>query len=140
MYNPYTSYQQNQVLEAAPEDILLQLVQGALIKVKQAQELVNKGERIRARERRLKVYEIISYLDGTLDRENGGEIAEELEALYAYLLREITASTREDDFDRLKDVEEVLTTLYEGWKDAVIEYKEGKKAEVGAEKKVAHVG
>lgn len=137
--NPYASYQRTQVLEAAPEDIMLQLVQGAMVRVKQARELWEKGEKIRARERRLRVFDIIAYLDGTLDRENGGQIAEELEALYAYMLREITTSTLKDDFDHLKNVEEVLTTLYQGWKDAVAEYKESKKAEVGQEQ-MANVG
>ena len=127
--NPYASYQKTQVLEAAPEDILLQLMQGALVRVKQAQELWEQGEKTRARERRLRVYDIIAYLDGTLDRESGEKIGEELEALYAYMLREITESTRLDDFERLSGVEEVLKTLYEGWKDAVAEYKKEQKAQ-----------
>ncbi len=140
MMNPYASYQQNQILEAPSEDILLQLVQGAMVRAKQARELNDQGRKVQARESRLRCFEIICYLDETLDREDGGEIVEELEALYAFMQREINASTREDDFKRLMNVEEVLSTLYQGWKEAVAEYKENKKAETGQEKKVAQVG
>jgi len=121
--NPYASYQQSQVLEASHEDILLQLVHGALIRTKQARELWAQGDKVKARERRLQVFEIISYLDVTLDRENGGEIVEELEALYAYMTREINKASRYDDMEYLAPVEDVLHTLHQGWKDAVTEYK-----------------
>ena len=135
-YNPY---QKNQIQDASQEDILLQLVEGGIVRLKQARDLWDRGEKGRARERRQRAYEIIAYLDGTLDRENGGQIAEELEALYAYMMREVTASVRKDDFERLTDVEEVLATLYNGWKDAVAEYKEGIRSTAGQEK-VASVG
>lgn len=146
MITHYNSYQKNQVLEAAPEDILLQLIQGAIVRLKQAQDLFSSGKKGRARERRQRAYAIIAYLDGILDRENQPEISAELEALYAYMLREISESTRHDDFERLKDVGDVLTTLYEGWKDVVAEYKKEQKsqqAEVYSsqeEPKLAQVG
>jgi flagellar protein FliS len=139
MINPYASYQQNQIMESAPEDIMLQLVQGAFVRAKQAKELWLEGEKVRARERSLQCMHIVCYLDETLDRENGGEIVDELEALYAYMIRELSRASRENDMSLVAPVQDVLATLYEGWKDAVAEYKESKKAEAGQEK-VAHVG
>ncbi len=146
MITRYNSYQQKQVLEAAPEDILLQLLQGAIVRLKQAQDLFSNEKKGRARERRQRAYAIIAYLDGILDRKNQPEISAELEALYAYMLREISESTRKDDFERLGNVQEVLSTVYEGWKEAVAEYKKEQKtqqAEVYSrqeEQKLAQVG
>mgnify|MGYP006292548055 CR=1 FL=1 len=134
MMNPYASYQQNQILESAPEDIMLQLVQGALVRAKQARDLWFEGEKVRARERSMQCMHIVCYLDETLDREHGGEIVDELEALYAYIIRELSKATRHNDMSLVSPVQEVLTTLYEGWKEAVVDFKESKKAEAGQEK------
>jgi flagellar protein FliS len=136
MYNPYTSYKQNQVENASQEDILLQLVQGALVRIKQARHLWDQDRKREAREKRVRAMDIVVYLDNTLDRENGGEIAEELDALYAYMIREMTAAATKDDFERLAPVQEVLETLYEAWKDAVAEYKKTKNGSAGMQEKV----
>lgn len=120
---PYESYQKTQIMEAAPEDLILQLYQGAIVRIKQAQDLWSRGEEDAARQKRLQAMDIVCYLDETLDREASGDVIEELEALYAYMIREFTASIRHDDFESLTAVEDILQTLYQGWKDAVAEVK-----------------
>ena len=139
---PYASYQQVQVLESAPEDIMLQLYQGALVRIKQAQELWSKDEKDAARQKRLQAMDIICYLDETLDRDDESGLVDELEALYAFMVRELTTSTRHDDFERLDVVYDVLKSLYAGWKEAVAAYKEEQKhgAHVNGQEKVASVG
>jgi flagellar protein FliS len=123
--NPYSSYQRNQILEASQEDILLQLVQGALIRAKQAYDLWGQDQAARARGKSLRCLDIISYLGETLDRENGGEqTINQLDALYAYLQREISESIRTADASHLEPVIEVLEVIYDGWKDAVGSYKQ----------------
>ena len=129
--NPYNFYKQNQVQSAPREDIMLQLVQGALIRIKGARDKWSEGERIRARELRVQAQDIINYLNETLDFENGEDLAFELDALYNYMTREILESTRADDFERLQPVVEILETLYEGFKDAVEEYKKMRNDSAG---------
>ena len=129
--DPYSFYKQNQVANASREDIMLQLVQGALIRVRGARDKWSEGEWIRARELRVQAQDIISYLNETLDFENGGDLAFELDALYHYMNREILESARKDDFERLQPVAEILETLYEGFKDAVEEYKKMKNDSAG---------
>jgi len=121
--DPYSFYKKNQVENASAEDIMLQLVEGALIRVKGARDKWSRGERIRARELRVQAHEIISYLNETLDFKNGEDLAYELDALYAYMLRMIVESSRKDDCEILQPVQEILETLHEGWKDAVEQYK-----------------
>lgn len=116
------------------EDLLLQLVEGAIIRLKQAQDHSRKGdeadsravylkEKSQARSLRNKAYDIISYLNDTLDSKADAELVDSLQALYGYMMREITNSNRKDDFSVLDPVVEVMSTLFEGWKDAVAEYK-----------------
>ncbi len=127
--NPYASYAKNQVENASQEEIMLLLYQGAIVRLRQAREFWAEGERVKAMERRSQAQEIISYLDNTLDMESGGELAEQLDALYAFMIREINTSTREFDFERLLTVEELLESMLEAWKDAVQEYRQNKSTE-----------
>lgn len=129
MNDPYSFYKQNQIANATQEELMLQLLQGALIRVKGAREMWHKGEKVRAMEMRSRAQDIICYLDETLDFENGGDMAYELDALYAFMNREILRSARERDFEILANVEDVLNDLYVGFRDAVEEYK---KAKTGA--------
>ena len=129
--NPYNFYKKNQVQSAPREDIMLQLMQGALIRVKGAIDKRNEGEQINARELRSQAQKIINYLHETLDFQNGGDLAFELEVLYDYMNREILESARKDDFERLQPVVEILETLYEGFKDAVEEYKKMRNDSAG---------
>lgn len=138
--DPYSFYKKNQVENAPAEDIMLQLVEGALIRIKGARDKWSQGERIRARELRVQAHEIISYLNETLDFENGGDLAFELDALYAYMLREIVESSRHDDCELLQPVQELLETLYEGWKDAVEQYKKERAGAGQAGMEKASVG
>ena len=129
--DPYSFYKKNQVESAPREDIMLQLVQGAQIRIKGAMDKWNEGEKIRARELRVQAQDIISYLSETLDFEDGGDLAYELDALYNYMNRELLESARQDDFERLQPVAEILDTLHEGFKDAVEEYKKTKNGSAG---------
>ncbi|ACV67928.1 flagellar export chaperone FliS [Desulfohalobium retbaense] len=120
---PVNPYQQNQVHTAPREDILLQLFEGAIIRLKQAQDYKIKNQIGKAREQRIKAFDIISYLDATLDANADQELVDSLHSLYDFMLREITQASLNDDFERLDNVVDVLSTLFEGWKDAVAEYK-----------------
>jgi flagellar protein FliS len=118
--NAYTAYKRNVFESATPETIMLKLFEGAILRLKQARQEYSEGEVLLARELRSQALAIIVELDNTLDRENGeAQIVEQLDGLYAYMIREINTSTAKDDFDRLVSVIECLHTLYEGFEDAV---------------------
>ena len=57
--NPYTMYAQNSVQNASPENIMLQLYEGAIIRLNQARELWEQGEKVKAMERRTQAKDII---------------------------------------------------------------------------------
>ncbi len=112
-------YQQNQVQTASPEQILIQLYEGAIRFLKQAKQALEDGERITKLEKVSRGMAIITELSNTLDFETGGEIAENLDALYAFMTRELTRSNTENDPQALQTVIDLLSDLHEGWVQAV---------------------
>jgi flagellar protein FliS len=122
--NPYASYQQTSIANIPREDLLLKLFEGALLRIKQAREEWASGSAKRARDLRTQVVNIVTELDSTLDRENGDpSLVEELDSLYGYMIRELNACTREDNFDRLNSIQTVLENLYDGFESAAKAYK-----------------
>ena len=118
--NAYVNhYQQNQVQTASPEQILLMLYEGAIRFSKQAKMAMEEGDRITKLEKVSRGMAIITELSNTLDFETGGEIAENLDGLYAFMTRELTRSNIENDPEALQTVIDLLSDLHEGWVQAV---------------------
>ncbi len=118
--NPYVNhYQQNQVQTASSEQILLMLYEGAIRFTKQARMAMEEGDRITKLEKVSRAMAIITELSNTLDFETGGEIAENLDGLYAFMTRELTRSNIENNPEPLQTVIDLLSELHEGWVQAV---------------------
>lgn len=118
--NPYMNqYQNNMVKTASPEQLLIMLYDGAIRFVRQAREALVDGESLRKRELISRALAIISEFSNTLDREVGGEIAENLDALYAYMMQELTQANLTDDTGRLEVVEGLLVELRTTWGEAI---------------------
>jgi flagellar protein FliS len=62
--------------------------------------------------------DLVSELLFTLDREAGGELAENLVALYLFYLREITQVDLRPDAARLAKLIELVASLHETWQEA----------------------
>ena len=130
MNNPYAMYQSNAISALSQEDILLQLLEGAIVRIKQARQLSQEGDKAKAREKRTSALNIVTELDSTLDRKNEAQdVVENLEALYAFMISEINQSALEDDLEKLSPVQEVLQDLYQGFQVAVQEEKHKTVAE-----------
>jgi flagellar protein FliS len=112
-------YQQNQVNTASPEQILLMLYDGAIRFTRRAitgleenkPELKNSGIS--------KTMAIISEFSISLDHEIGGQIAEDLDALYHFMMRELTSANLKNDVKKLRNVERLLMDLRQTWGEAV---------------------
>jgi len=107
------------------EEILLMLYEGALISLKIARRGIReknpklKGEKIS------KVLAILTELDCALDREKGGELAENLTGIYSYLMNRLTTANIRNDSEALEEVEQLLGELYEGFKEAAAQIADG---------------
>ena len=119
----YANYLQQQLSDSSPEDLLLQLMNGAIVKMHQARESWQDGLYERARELRCRALDIVMYLQNTLDRDKSPDIADQLDPLYTFMIQELNRAALEDDFERLQPVQDILETMYRGWQEAVAEYK-----------------
>ncbi|MBN1114546.1 MAG: flagellar export chaperone FliS [Oligoflexia bacterium] len=126
MKNPYQNYKQTQVGTASREKILLMLYEGAIKycklgrKALENRDIAEKGRMIG------KTLDIIFELRNTLDFEVGGQVAAQLEQLYNYMVDELSEANLTNDARHFDIVIEMLETLYDGWKQAVVSFMKDK--------------
>ena len=119
--NAYNQYKNNQVLNASPEQILIMLYDGAIRFNRQAMAAIDDNDFKMMAEKISRVMAIVSEFSMTLDMEVGGSIAEELDALYAFVIRELTKANLKKSKESLQVVENILQDLREGFVGAIEE-------------------
>lgn len=131
--NAYQKYKTTSVQSASREKILLMLYEGAIkftklaLKAIEEKKIADRGQNIG------RAFDIIMELNNTLDHKVGGDIANQLEQLYMFMMEQYTKANISGDPEPLKTNLKLLQTLYDGWVQAVEKLK--KDAE-NAEKKV----
>lgn len=107
-----------QVTEADPHRLIQMLMQGGLDRIAQArgamlrQAYAEKGVLIG------KAINIVGGLRDVLDKEAGGELAENLERLYEYMTMRLFEASRYNDVGKLDEVASLLSEVKSGW-DAI---------------------
>lgn len=112
-------YQQNQISTASPEQILLMLYDGAIRFTRRAIAGIEENKPEMKASGVSKTMAIIAEFSNSLDREIGGKIAEDLDALYDFMMRELTSANLKNDVKKLQNVEKLLMDLRETWGEAV---------------------
>jgi len=114
-------YLENQVTSADPLALVVLLYEGAIGAARQAWDCMQEGN-IQERSNAIsKAMQIVAELQGTLDMENGGEIARSLAELYAFLQERLIAANAEQKAAPLEEVLKILGILNEGWKQIAVE-------------------
>jgi flagellar protein FliS len=112
-------YKKTSVETASREQILLMLYQAAIKNCKKAIEAIDNKDIAKKGEYIGKMQDIIVELSNSLDFEVGGDVAKELESLYDYLMYSSTQANINIDKQPLEACLNVLSTLYEGWTEAI---------------------
>lgn len=112
------NYQQNQILTASPERILIMLYDGAIRFTRQAIIGIEENKPSMKLEGISRAMAIVTEFANTLDHKVGGEMAENLDGLYHFMIRELTEA-RKGDVAKLRVVEGLLTDLRETWMEAI---------------------
>ena len=119
MNNPLQQYQKikadQAVSGADPHRLIVMLMQGVIEKIAAARGYLAQGKRA---EKAQQISWAISILDGlrmSLDKEQGGEIAENLENLYNYMGEKLLQANIHDDAELLEEVSSLMNTILSGW-------------------------
>jgi flagellar protein FliS len=119
MTNPYKQYQKTQVVTASREKILLMLYEGAIRFTKQARVAMNDKKVAEKGKAISKATAILSELMATLDFKIGGQLAQDLENLYIFMIDKLIEANVHNKVECLDEVEKLLNTLYTAWKDVI---------------------
>jgi flagellar protein FliS len=119
MTNPYKQYQKTQVVTASREKILLMLYEGAIRFTKQARVAMNDKKVAEKGKAISKATAILSELMATLDFKIGGQLAQDLENLYIFMIDKLIEANVHNKVESLDEVEKLLNTLYTAWKDVI---------------------
>jgi flagellar secretion chaperone FliS len=111
-------YQQVDVFTMTPERRVLLLYGHLLLNLRQARSALAAGDILARSVRTAKALDVLNELLFSLDREQGGQLAERLAGIYVYLIGETTRADRERDASRLDPVIEISASLQEAWVSA----------------------
>ena len=111
------SYGPEQVMAADPVTLVAMLYDKAVLSLKAAVQAIHKDEIEVRWKNSHRAREIINHLFMTLDLEKGGEIASNLEALYAYMLQRLLDVDVKNDARAAEDVIELLEPLRASWSE-----------------------
>ena len=108
------AYRESAVLTAPPERLVVMLYDGARRFLFQAASAMREGDVPTAHERLRRAERIVEHLLATLDMSQG-EIAERLEAIYAFCLQLLADGRMRQDAAALDQVGVLLGELREAW-------------------------
>ncbi len=126
-------YKQMQIKTANPGKLLLMLYQGAAKFMKLAKKNIKEGKIEASHKNIIKAQNIILELQSTLNKEQGGEIALQLESLYDFIYRELIQANLNKNTKHLDNVIPLVEELFVTYKEIVMNQNSGeqKKVNVG---------
>ncbi len=112
-----SKYLTQEVMTASPTKLVSMLYDKDTLSLKEAIAAIEAGEvetRWRANARAM---EILSHMWSTLDVEKGGEIAQNLESLFSFMLSRLPEVDFQNDPEPAREVIELLEPLRESWRE-----------------------
>ncbi len=118
MNNPYSAYEQNFAQIESKEDLLIKTYEEIFSNLNIAKLAIEENDIKTKAENLTKVTDAILILQASLDMENGGEIAKNLFNIYDFCINELLKANLENNVEIIDNIIEVLTPIYEGFKEA----------------------
>lgn len=100
---------------ASPHRLIQMLMEGALDKIATAKGFMVRDETAAKGEHISWAISIIGGLQGSLDMEAGGEIAQNLDNIYSYMAKRLTEANLHDDASGLDEVMSLLLEIKGAW-------------------------
>jgi len=103
---------------ANPHRLIQMLMEGALEKISKAKGFLKNGDTAKKGEHISWAISIIEGLRSSLDHTQGGQISENLESLYIYMIGRLTQANINNSVEMLDEVSSLLIDIKSGW-DAI---------------------
>ncbi len=109
------AYLQTQVQSRSPVELVVMLYDGALKFLKLTVEAMERGDLVAKREAMSRAMAIFVHLQGTLNVDEGGPVAESLDSLYTYMTDRLTTANLQRERAPIDEVIQLLGDLREAW-------------------------
>jgi flagellar secretion chaperone FliS len=134
-----SKYMTQQVMTASPAKLVFMLYDRAIVSLREAIKAIEIGDVERRWKANNRAVEIVSHLWSTLDTENGGEIAKNLENLLPFITRQLTRVDLNNDAGAAEEAILLLEPLRDAWREISMAQgtagprpRSGPRAEAGA--------
>jgi flagellar protein FliS len=117
--NAYQQYQQNYILSAPPEKLVVLLCEGALKFVRLAKKAMEEKDYAGANSYIIRAEDIVMELNLSLDMDY--EISKNLRSLYNFIYQKLIEANIKKDPVAISEIEPLLEDLKETWQRAYIE-------------------
>ena len=107
---------------ASPHRIIQMLFSGALERLAQARCAIAQGEQVKKGEAIGKAISIVAGLNSSLHMEAEGDVANNLNALYDFMLQQMSLANINNDIQAIDDVMDILRMIKEGWEGIPAEH------------------
>lgn len=114
--NATNAYRTQQVKGAKPVEQVAMLYERAIAALNEAVAAIEANEIERRWQANKRAQDIIFALYGALDTERGGEIGQNLERLYSFLLRRLPQVDLRNDPQPARDAIQILEPLAQSWR------------------------
>lgn len=112
-------YMTNSVNSASPEQLMLMLYDGAIRFISLGIQAIENGLIDKRAYYINKTSAIITEFAATLDHSMNPQLAEDLDALYSYMLNRMMEANLKNDAERLVEVKQLLVDLRGTWAQAI---------------------
>jgi len=117
MRHPAHSYRQLSVEGATPIGLVAMLYDGAITALIRAIDAIEARDIEKKCQHLNRALAIVIQLEGTLNFEEGGEVARNLQAFYVYARAQITKANVENAAEVLRSLLEHLSALRDAWRE-----------------------